>query len=379
MKKILPFLAGMMVSAFGILIIICGFKGGRIISSSKYDYYRNLDKSFGKYYSMEESIQKDALYSVNEKKRDKYLAQAMVRSLDDPYSTYYTKDEYEKLERMYSDSYSGIGIALKSQGGKLIVSHVIKDSPAQKSGLRKGDEIISVDDQKPKSVQNASDLISGETGTDVTLELNRGGQTITVTLTREEVEEDSVDYKFLHSDSGKKIGYIRIRHFREGTSDEFQKAIEAMEDGKPKGVIVDVRNNPGGIKDEGVKCADALLSAGNILIEKNKSGEKKVSKADGKSADFKYVILVNGKTASAAEIFAGAIQVNDGGKLIGKKTYGKGVIQSVIQMDDGSAFKFTTEEYFLPDGTAINGNGIQPDIRATSQNALKKGMEELSK
>lgn len=368
-----------MVSAIGIFIVIYAVEGGRVVSASKYSYYRNLDKSFGKYYSMEESIQKDALYSVNEKKRDAYLAQGIVRSLNDPYSTYYTKDEYEKMERMYSESYSGIGIALKSENGKLIISHVIKGSPAEKGGLRIRDEIISVDGKHPKSVQKASELIGGESGTDVTLELNRGGQTVTVTLTRQEVEEDSVDYKFLHSEQGTKIGYIRIRHFREGTSDEFQNAIEAMEDGKPKGVVIDVRNNPGGIKDEGVQCADALLSSGKILIEKNKSGEKKVSEADGESADFKYVVLVNGKTASAAEIFAGAIQVNDGGKLIGKKTYGKGVIQSVIQMDDGSAFKFTTEEYFLPDGSAINGKGIQPDIKVSSNDALNKGIEELAK
>lgn len=350
-----------------------------MVSASKYEYYRELEKSFGKYYSMEESIQEDALYSVDEKKRDQYLAQSILRSLKDPYGTYYTKDEYAKLERMYSDSYSGIGIALKSEKGQLIISHVIKDSPAEKGGLRAKDQIISVDGKHPKSVQNASELIGGESGSDVTLELNRSGQTVTVTLTRQEVEENSVDYKFLHGETGTKIGYIRIRHFREGTSDEFQHAIEAMEDGKPVGVIIDVRSNPGGIKDEGVQCADALLSSGKILIEKNKSGEKKVSEADGESADFKYVVLVNGKTASAAEIFAGAIQVNDGGKLIGTKTYGKGVIQSVIQMDDGSAFKFTTEEYFLPDGSAINGKGIQPDIRVPSRDALDKGIEELSK
>ena len=118
--------------------------------------------------------------------------------------------------------------------------------------------------------------------------------------------------------------------------------------------------------------------SGKILIEKNNQGKKKVARADGQCADFEYVVLVNGNTASAAEIFAGAVQVNRGGKLIGEKTYGKGVIQSVEKLEDGSAFKFTTEEYFLPDGTPINKKGIQPDIRVASGKALTRGIQMLS-
>lgn len=378
-KKItVSFLLGMVTALVLGFAFVYGIRGAGILSAGKINYYKDLDAEYGKYYKMQKSIQDKSLYSIDKKERDRGLSQALIQSLPDPYAAYYTKSDYEKLERRYSESYSGIGISVEEKKDKLLISHVIKDGPAEQGGLRKGDQIISVDGKKVRSVDDASDRIGGEAGTDVVLKLKRGGQDVTVTLTRQEVEEDSVDSKFLKSENGKKLGYIRIRHFREGTSEELKEAEERLMDGRVSGVVIDVRDNPGGIKNEGVKCADLLLPSGKILIEKNNQGKKKVSRADGQCADFEYVVLVNGNTASAAEIFAGAVQVNRGGKLIGERTYGKGVIQSVEKLEDGSAFKFTTEEYFLPDGTPINKKGIQPDIRVASGKALARGIRELS-
>ena len=378
-KKIMvSFLLGMVTALVLGFAFVYGIRGAGILSAGKINYYKDLDAEYGKYYKMQESIQDKSLYSIDKKKRERGLSQALIQSLPDPYAAYYTKSDYAKLKRRYSESYSGIGISVEEKNGKLLIAHVIKDGPAEQGGLRKGDRIIAVDGKKVRSVDDASDRIGGEAGTDVVLKLKRGGQDVTVTLTRQEVEEDSVDSKFLTSENGKKLGYIRIRHFREGTSEELKEAEERLMDGRVSGVVIDVRDNPGGIKNEGVKCADLLLPSGKILIEKNNQGKKKVSRADGQCADFEYVVLVNGNTASAAEIFAGAVQVNRGGKLIGEKTYGKGVIQSVEKLEDGSAFKFTTEEYFLPDGTPINKKGIQPDIRVASGKALARGIRELS-
>lgn len=377
-KLMISFLLGMATALVLGFAFVYGIRGAGVLSARKINYYKDLDAQYGKYYKMQKSIRDKSLYSIDKKKRDRYLSQAMIQSLPDPYAAYYTKSDYEKLERRYSESYSGIGISVEEKQGKLLIAHVIKDGPAEQGGLRKGDQIISVDGKKVRSVDDASDRIGGEAGTDVVLKLKRGGQDVTVTLTRQEVEEDSVDSKFLKTENGKKLGYIRIRHFREGTSEELKEAEERLMDGRVSGVVIDVRDNPGGIKNEGVKCADLLLPSGKILIEKNNQGKKKVSRADGQCADFEYVVLVNGNTASAAEIFAGAVQVNRGGKLIGEKTYGKGVIQSVEKLEDGSAFKYTTEEYFLPDGTPINKKGIQPDIRVASGKALARGIRELS-
>lgn len=377
-KIMISFLLGMVTALVLGFAFVYGIRGAGILSAGKINYYKDLDAEYGKYYKMQKSMQDKSLYSIDKKERDRGLSQALIQSLPDPYAAYYTKSDYEKLERRYSESYSGIGISVEEKKDKLLISHVIKDGPAEQGGLRKGDQIISVDGKKVRSVDDASDRIGGEAGTDVVLKLKRGGQDVTVTLTRQEVEEDSVDSKFLKSENGKKLGYIRIRHFREGTSEELKEAEERLMDGRVSGVVIDVRDNPGGIKNEGVKCADLLLPSGKILIEKNNQGKKKVSRADGQCADFEYVVLVNGDTASAAEIFAGAVQVNRGGKLIGEKTYGKGVIQSVEKLEDGSAFKFTTEEYFLPDGTPINKKGIQPDIRVASGKALARGIQELS-
>lgn len=378
-KKIMvSFLLGMVTALVLGFAFVYGIRGAGVLSAGKINYYKDLDAQYGKYYKMQKSIRDKSLYSIDKKKRDRYLSRAVIQSLPDPYAAYYTKTDYEKLERRYSESYSGIGISVEEKNGKLLIAHVIKDGPAEQGGLRKGDRILSVDGKKVRSVDDASDRIGGEAGTDVVLKLKRGGQDVTVTLTRQEVEEDSVDSKFLKAENGKKLGYIRIRHFREGTSEELKEAEERLMDGRVTGVVIDVRDNPGGIKDEGVKCADLLLPSGKILIEKNNQGKKKVARADGQCADFEYVVLVNGNTASAAEIFAGAVQVNRGGKLIGEKTYGKGVIQSVEKLEDGSAFKFTTEEYFLPDGTPINKKGIQPDIRVASGKALTRGIQALS-
>lgn len=378
-KKIMvSFLLGMVTALMLGFAFVYGIRGAGVLSAGKINYYKDLDAQYGKYYKMQKSIRDKSLYSIDKKKRDRYLSQAVIQSLPDPYAAYYNKEDYEKLERRYSESYSGIGISVEEKKGKLRIAHVIKDGPAEQGGLRKGDRILSVDGKKVHSVDDASDRIGGEAGTDVVLKLKRGGQDVTVTLTRQEVEEDSVDSKFLKAENGKKLGYIRIRHFREGTSEELKEAEERLMDGRVTGVVIDVRDNPGGIKDEGVKCADLLLPSGKILIEKNNQGKKKVARADGQCADFEYVVLVNGNTASAAEIFAGAVQVNRGGKLIGEKTYGKGVIQSVEKLEDGSAFKFTTEEYFLPDGTPINKKGIQPDIRVASGKALTRGIQMLS-
>lgn len=369
------FVLGMLASA----VLFAGYmflsKHSVFVPTVRLRYYRKLDREFGKYYQMEKRIREQSLYQIDSDQLDQDISRSLVSSIDDPYAEYYTAEDYENLERQYTEGYTGVGIAVrKGKNGRPTVSRVLSDSPAEEAGVKAGDRILSVNGRKTKTVDAASEAIRGAAGTKVNMTLSRSGSSFRVQMIRREVEESSVEYRKL-SDA---VGYIRISGFREGTSDEFQDAARSLTgDGYTK-IIIDVRNNPGGVVKEAVKAADQLLPACRIMTAKDSSGKETEYKSDSTEAGFDYVVLVNGNTASAAEIFAGAIQKNHGGKVIGTTTYGKGLIQSVYKLKDGSALRLTTEEYYLPDGKRINGRGIKPDIRAKGTAAMAAAEKALS-
>ncbi|NLA69748.1 MAG: PDZ domain-containing protein [Clostridiales bacterium] len=357
--------------AFGVTMLT----GGRLLTAAQSDYYSGMDKVFGKAYTMQTMFEKNAYYDYNGDEVSETATNAVASSLtDDEYVKYYTAAEYENLERNYIKAYVGIGLACTEQDGAIVVTRLISDSPADEAGIKVGDVIVKIDDKAVDSLKTANDLLSGEAGEAVTVVIKSGDKTESHKMNRVELEEECIEYGVLEDADA--IGYIRLFKFRENSSKEFDSAVKYLKNKGCTKLIIDFRGNPGGLKEEGVKVADRLLPAGKIMTEKSKNKDDEVEKSDASSIDIEYVLLVDENTASAAEIVAAAVKDNAGGTIIGKTTYGKGLIQTIHKFEDGTAIKYTTGEYLSPNGKSINKNGVEPDI--TSDDPLQDAIKQLS-
>ncbi len=363
--------------ATGCIGLFMSGKGGiHLVSGDKLDYYKALDKQWGKYYEIQKTINDSDLYDTDSSKMEKAVISGMLSALPDPYAQYMTKSEYDSFSRKYLDSYTGIGISVQAaDDGQVIVGKVIKGSTAEEAGLQKGDVIVSIGGSKPESVDKAAELLRGKAGTSVTVVVSRGAKEKTFRVARAQVEDRALEYSVY--DKSKGIGYIDLNTFRKGASEELSDAITDLKNQGCTKVIIDLRGNPGGVADEGIKCADLLLPACRIVTVKNASGKEKIYNSDSSSKDVSYVLLVDGDTASAAEIFACAVKDNGGGKIIGSRTYGKGLIQGIFPLDDGSVIKLTVEEYVSPSGKKIDGKGVEPDIQGEGDE-VAQGADVLS-
>lgn len=308
-------------------------------------------------------IRKNFYEDVSDSDLQEGLYKGLLEGLDDPYSEYYTKKEYEDFQISTTGNYAGIGAQLSQDKDtmQVTISKVYDDSPAQKVGLRAGDEIISVDD----NLATAEDLdafvqrIRGEAGTTIELTYSRDGKEETVTVTRDAITIPSVSHKML--DDG--IGLIEISEFASNTQEEFDEALADLEKDGLKAIIFDLRANPGGMVNSVTDILDEILPEGTTVYMVDKKGEKTTYTSDEEhQMDYPMAVLTSANTASAAEIFAGAIRDFDYGTLIGEKTYGKGVVQSTFPMPDGSAVKLTIASYYTPSGESIHKKGIKPDI-----------------
>ena len=287
----------------------------------------------------------------------------LVSGLQDPYSAYYSPEEYEKLQISISGNYAGIGAALQKDPdtGLISISKIYPGSPAEKAGLQKGDILISADGQRSDSMESDAfaATVRGKKGTDVELVYERDGKQDTILVTRDEITIPSVDYRMLEN----KYGYIQIQEFVTGTPEEFENAIEDLKSQGAVGFIFDVRDNPGGMVDSVTDMLDYILPEGTTLYMEEKDGSRTDYTSDAKHyLDAPMVVLTNGNSASASEIFAGAVHDFKAGTLIGTNTFGKGVVQVTLPLNDGSAVKLTIARYFTPSGVCIHGEGIAPDI-----------------
>ena len=296
-----------------------------------------------------------------------------VDGLNDEYSEYIPKSEMESFEAETTGNYNGIGIYYgKTTDNKIVIVSPIKDSPAAKAGLLPGDEILKVDDYEVTSESTLTDLsniIKGEVGKSVKLKIQRGDQILEFDVPRENIKLHQVYTEVLEN----QIGYMDIYSFDEGTSDQFKDKYNELKEKGIKALIIDLRNNPGGIVKEATGIADAMLEKGKtILITKDKDGKEEITKSEEDPiVDVPVILLTNNNSASASEILAGALKDNGVAKIVGEKTYGKGVIQNVFTLSTGAGLKITTNEYFTPNNNKINKIGIEPDIEVSLPEELK--------
>lgn len=293
------------------------------------------------------------------------LYKGLFEGIGDPYSVYYTKEEYDSMMASTSGTYCGIGAVLSQDAKTMQVSilHIYDNTPAQKAGLKDGDIIIKVEDTVASEVE-LTELVSnirGDKGAKVHMQVLREGEEdyLEFDIERDEVEVPTVDYEMLEDN----VGYIEITEFAEPTKEQFMNAVKDLEKQGMGAMIVDLRDNPGGYLTAVTEILDEILPEGITVYTEDKYGNRQDYTSDEEhKMDYPLAVLVNENSASASEIFAGAIKDYKYGTLIGTKTFGKGIVQSVRQLSDGSAIKLTTAKYYTPKGNYIHEVGIEPDV-----------------
>lgn len=317
------------------------------------------------------------LGEVDEEQLREYSYKGMIAGLEDPYSVYYTKEEYEDVEESSEGIFSGVGIVLTQdmETKAITVVKPMKDGPAQKAGIKAGDILTKVEGEEISSDEDLSSVVSrvkGKEGTKVTLTFSRDGKEKDYTLTRQEIKNPTVEYEMLEN----KVGYIKITEFDEVTVEQFDDALSQLENDGMKKLVLDLRDNPGGLLDAVVDIADRILPTGMIVYTEDKNGKK--TEYEAKSAECveqPIAVLINGNSASASEILAGAIQDYKAGTLVGTTSYGKGIVQNIFQLGDGSAVKLTIANYYTPKGRNIHKKGIDPDVEVELKESLKDEIE----
>ena len=332
----------------------------------------NLSQVKKKAGEIEELINAYYLDEIDGQKVEDTMYTGMVAGLEDPYSVYYSKEELESMEESISGAYSGIGATLTQDPdtGELSVVSCFDGTPAQEAGLQPGDVITGWNGNSVEGME-LSELVS-KIKTDpeeqLTLEIERDGETLEVELTRREVQIPTVEYEMLDD----QIGYIRLVEFDEVTADQFKEALEDLENQNMKKLIIDVRNNPGGVLQVVCDMLDQLLPEGLIVYTEDKNGNRKEYTSDEEHQFTKpLAVLANENSASASEIFAGAIQDYGIGTIVGTTTFGKGIVQRTFYLSDGTGVKLTVAKYYTPKGHDIHKKGITPDVETELDEELK--------
>ncbi len=288
----------------------------------------------------------------------------MFQSIGDPYTVYLTPSEYDGFMTQTEGTFGGIGIQVSmDENGFVTIIAPIEDTPGERAGLLSGDKVIKVDgeDVVGKDLNEVVNKMKGEPGTKVTLTISREGRSgyLQKEIIREIIRIQTVKSEVIDEH----IGYIRISTFDRKTAEDFNTHLDELESKGIKGLIIDLRGNPGGLLNEVVKIADRILGEQIIVYTEDRNGNRYNNYSDEKNKiHIPLVVLVNEGSASASEILAGAVKDSNSGTLVGTTTFGKGLVQNVESLSDGSGFKYTSSEYFTPDGTNIHGKGIQPDV-----------------
>lgn len=335
----------------------------------------------------------DEIYLYSDKIDEKLLQENIVRGyvagLKEPYTVYYNEEETTALFESTSGTFGGIGVVIMQDRttGLATFTTIYDDCPGKKAGFKSGDIVYKVngEDVSGMDLDSIVTRIRGEVGTEVEITVLRGetGEEYTGVATRALIENDTVEYEMKDG----KLGYIQLTAFESVTYEQFKEALEDLTKQGMKGLIVDLRNNTGGNLDTVCEILDLILPKGTIVSIKDKNGNGQAfSSDDTNKLEVPLVVLTNGYSASASEIFAGAVQDYQIGKLVGTKTYGKGIVQNIYSLGDGTSLKITSSEYFTPNGRNIHEKGIEPDVEIEYQydeanpdkdNQLEKAIEVL--
>jgi carboxyl-terminal processing protease len=336
-------------------------------------------KDVNKINSLYKSITSEYYEEVDEDDMKDAILHSMFESLDQ-YSDYYNQEEYEDLTTS-KDDFCGIGVYMQQRSYDLRcqILKVYDNSPASKAGLQEKDIILKVDDTDISKLQldEISDMVRGTKGTDVTLEILRGDNTYTYTITRDEVKSIQTGSKVLSD----KTGYIQILSFDGSVDTDFSADLEKMRDAGVENIIIDLRDNGGGYVDKLMNILNQIVPNNLVTYTLNKDGDRYEyhTENDLKDLEFNYVILTNENTASCSEIMTGMMKCYGYATIIGTKTYGKGVVQTLVEIN-GEAYKLTTDTYYLPDDSCINEQGITPDIiDEDTDNQINRALEILEK
>lgn len=330
----------------------------------------------GEMESLKGLLDKNFLFDFKDEDIYNGALKGMFANLGDPYTSYYPKDEYEKLMENLDGRYKGIGVTVSaSKEGMIKVVQVFEDSPAKEAGMKSGDYIKSVEgtDFDATELEKAVSLIRGEPGSKVKIEVLRvsedkpEGEEIPMLVERRDVTVDTVYSKTLNI-SGKKIGYLRLSAFDDITWNDFKEHYSKLKNANIEGLIFDLRNNPGGALDVCLNIADTFLDEGVVVTTEDKNGNVITEKSDANMDDIPMVVLVNENSASASEILAGAFKDRGRAKIIGTKTFGKGIVQKLFPLENGAGAKITISEYKTPNGEKINKIGVKPDIEVENKN-----------
>lgn len=309
----------------------------------------------------------DSIYYFSDKfdvkNTQEQLYSAIMDSIDDKYSEYYTVEEWKEQQSDSSGTYYGIGsyVTIDTESNYPMLSGVFEGSPAQAAGLRDGDLITEVEGENVNGweLTDVVNLIRGPENTDVTVTILRGSEKLTITVTRGEVHTIAVNSEIKRDN----IGYIQITQFIDVASEQFVKALDKMKSESVNGIIIDLRSNPGGNLSTVLDICEQLLPKGRITYIEDRFGNKQEYNSTGRhEIKIPMVVLTNGYSASASELMTGALRDYEKATIIGTKTFGKGIVQSLYELEDESAIKITTASYFTPKGECIHGTGIEPDI-----------------
>lgn len=283
----------------------------------------------------------------------------MLASLGDPYSFYYSPEEMQARGANMEGAYDGVGLLiLEESGGALEVLRVYAGSPAESAGMKAGDRIIAVDGASALEA-DLLERMRGENGTRAQLSIDRGGERLEIGVERGNVRYSNVASAMLEGG----VGYIAIFQFSGDDVEAFARALEELQRGGASALIIDLRNNPGGLLGDVTAIADQLLDGGLIVYTEDRSGAREEFYAEAGACELPLAVLVNGSSASASEILAAAVQERGRGAVVGTQTYGKGVVQSLVSFEsDGSGMQYTSSRYFTPNGRSIHGEGVAPDV-----------------